>query len=675
MKKRWFKLLCLCLCFCFCLPLLPSCQRADVMAQNGIRAVEIVQKKKSCEIDILVTMNAATLEQHKDQKLCLYELFPGETLENLADKEPVDEKKANGSLKFRIPMQENGINRLYSTFVAAFSDGTLLSEKTVGVKNPESYAGIQGRFPWGGTPKGLVSENAEQGWSMGATHTTVSFRLSELLNGSDVLRFNDRQYTYSVACYNALYDQLYQAGKTGIQVSLEMLLDVTPDLESVTAMLDFLSSEQTLGGTAGGYISAWVITPTLETDPVYTAEVARLARLSLVSRVASGRVYVHLRDGSYSGISQYFPLLSESLSQKGVTEWGAMVSPDCSVAPWESGNGDLLSVDKLPALFKVLNSDQLAASPSYLAVSGLSYSASDEDLQGAMLAYAYRFCVSAGASMVLYDETEGAEYALSHEDGSPRRAKKIFETMDLGLSSEDLAKVDSLSLGKYAELSETLSRKELTGSASAGDDGQKTQTLFDFSDQYHHNFSAVNGLTVPETVSSESMGHDVLYTWLSTTSEGGEGVRKLLSDGKELENAFSISLCLLLQNLETPTSTVTLRLDGVSKNGTQRISFEASAELTNDSRWQTAIFYVGSFVAEADLSQPCVMTLTADTESPEGTEYLMWLDSVSVRKPERQLGTLVTVLISLGSVAVGFAILILIYKLSAKKKRAARYRR
>ena len=69
------------------------------------------------------------------------------------------------------------------------------------------------------------------------------------------------------------------------------------------------------------------------------------------------------------------------------------------------------------------------------------------------------------------------------------------------------------------------------------------------------------------------------------------------------------------------------------------------------------------------------MTLTADTESPEGTEYLMWLDSVSVRKPERQLGTLVTVLISLGSVAVGFAILILIYKLSAKKKRAARYRR
>ena len=255
MKKRWFKLLCLCLCFCFCLPLLPSCQRADVMAQNGIRAVEIVQKKKSCEIDILVTMNAATLEQHKDQKLCLYELFPGETPEDLADKEPVAEKKANGSLKFRIPMQENGVNRLYSAFAVAFSDGTLLSEKTASVKNPEAIAEDTGRFPWGGTPKGILTEQMEEGWSMGATHTTVSLRLSEWLDGTTTLRFNDRQYVYSNACYSKLLDRLYQAQKTGAQVSLEVILDVAPDLEAVAAMLETLSDIKTMDEENGRIIT------------------------------------------------------------------------------------------------------------------------------------------------------------------------------------------------------------------------------------------------------------------------------------------------------------------------------------------------------------------------------------------------------------------------------------
>jgi hypothetical protein len=171
------------------------------------------------------------------------------------------------------------------------------------------------------------------------------------------------------------------------------------------------------------------------------------------------------------------------------------------------------------------------------------------------------------------------------------------------------------------------------------------------------------------------MGRPVLYTWLKATAEGGEGVRKLLPNGKELENTFSISLRMLLQNIETPTSKVTLRLDGVTKNGTQRVTFEATAELTNDSRWQTAIFYVGSFVAEADLSQPCIMTLTADTDAPEGTEYLMWLDSVDIRKPEKQLGATATLLVILGAAALGFGLIFLFYKLSAKKKRASRYRR
>ena len=672
MKKRLLELLCLCLCLSFCLTLLPSCRRAAPLAQNGIRSVELTKKEK---IDILVTLNSSTLEKHKNQKVCLYELFPGESLEDLADKDPIAEKKANGSLRFRIPLKENGANRLYSSFAVAFSDGTLIAEEAMGVKNPTFLATIEGRFPWAGTQKGFISdEDIEEGWRMGATHTVISIRLSELLGGSDTLRFNDRQYTYSAAHAAVLDARVQRAANTGIQVSLELILDVTPAQEAVAAMLEMLSARY-IQSDEQGFVSAFVITPEGETDPAYAAETARLARLSLLSRVAFGRVYIHLRDKSYSETAEFFSLISRELSQRDISQWGAIVSPDCSLAPWEIGKENELSVDKLPALFQFLNSNQIPLSPSYLAISGLSYSAANEDLQAAMIAYAYRLSVSTGASMVFYDDRGGDAYKLSAEDGTPRRAKRIFEAMDLELSSEDLAMVESLSLGKYTKLPETLSRKDLTGSATVGSNGQKNQILYDFAQNDTQGFSAVSGMASPTCEQSEAMGRHVLYTWLTASAEGGEGVRKLLRDGKELENAFSISLRLLLQNLETPTSKVTLHLDGISKNGAKRISFEASAELSNDSRWQTAIFYIGSFVAEADLSQPCVLTITADTDSPEGTEYLMWLDSVDIRKPEKQLGTTVTLLIALAAVAIGFGLIFLLYKLSAKKKRTAKHRR
>ena len=65
MKTKITKLISLLLCLFFCLALLPSCRRADPLAQNGIRTVELIKKGK---LDILVTMNASVLEAHKNQK-------------------------------------------------------------------------------------------------------------------------------------------------------------------------------------------------------------------------------------------------------------------------------------------------------------------------------------------------------------------------------------------------------------------------------------------------------------------------------------------------------------------------------------------------------------------------------------------------------------------------------
>ena len=670
MKTRMTKLICILLCLLFCLTLLPACRRADPLAQNGIREVSLIKKGK---MDILVTMNASTLEAHKKQTVCLYELFPGEKLSDLADKDPVAEKKANGSIKFRIPVEENGINRLYSTFVVAFSDGTLLSEKTVGVKNPEFLATVKDRFPWVGTQKGYLNkEGVEDGWQMGATHTVVSVKLSDLLTGSDTLRFNDRQHSYSGICLNDLIARVSEATRTGMQTSLELVLDAQADLETVTALLEQMG-DRFCEDVSQGFVSAYVISPAQGASASYAADVAQLARLSLLSRVSQGRIYLHLGNRSYSDTVAYFSLLSEELSHRGFSQWGAMITPTCRIAPWESGAEDEVSVDKLPTLFKALN--DLSLSPSYLAVSGLSYSAADEDLQAAMVAYAYRLAVGAGANEVYYEDGGESAYRLFTEDGSLRRAGRVFATMDLELSSEDLATVDALSLGNYAKLSETVSRRALTGDTTLGSDGQKNTVLFDFSKNDTNGFSAVNGLSAPICEASASMGYPVLYTWLKATAQGGEGVRTIRPNGQELENAFSISLRLLLQNLETPTSKITLRLDGVAKNSAEHITFEATVEMNNDARWQTAIFYVGGFASEIDLSQPYVMTVYADTDSPEGTEYLMWLDTVDIRKPEKDMGPLMTLLIVLGAAVLGFGVIFLLYKLSSKKKRAAKYRR
>ena len=65
MKTRMTKLISLLLCLCFCMVLFPSCRSADPLAQNGIRSVELIKKER---IDLLVTLNSATLEKHKGQK-------------------------------------------------------------------------------------------------------------------------------------------------------------------------------------------------------------------------------------------------------------------------------------------------------------------------------------------------------------------------------------------------------------------------------------------------------------------------------------------------------------------------------------------------------------------------------------------------------------------------------
>ena len=678
MKRTALSFFCLFLCLLLLLPMTVSCtERSSPLTSNGIRSVTLNARGK---LEIPVTMNSHLLEEHKGQKLCLYELLPGEQLADLATKTPVAEKKVSASVQFRLPLEENGTTRLYSSFVVAFSDGTLLASTPVSVGNPEFLATDTARYPDFGSPKGLTVENAAPDPSLGATHALLSVRLSELLGGSDVLSFGTKEFSYSALRLEQLDREVRAANEAGMTVSLGLTVDAIPSFEALTALLDLLAARY-VKDSSFGRVVAWMLLFDGSLEATDTASVVRLSTLSLRSRYANARVYAVAALESLSATLSFFTELHKSLSAKGSMEWCAGVAPLPSTDPWTVTNDDRMTVDKLPEVLKFLSSSELKNRPARLAVCGLRFAAVDEEKQAAALAYSYRLALANGAHTVFYGAQNDDVYGLLDGEGNRRRAADLFTDQDLGLSAEDVALCDRFSGGAFSTLPATVSRRELSGSAANGNDGMEITPLFDFSKNDTHGFTAVGGWSTPECKESVSLGYPVLYTWLAHEKGQAQGVRTVLENGRALEDAFSVSARFLLQNRTAETSDVTLVLEGVTKNGT-RLSWSATTKVSNGS-WQTATFYISNFAAEADLSQPCTLTLltSAEEEGEEGEElrYLLWLDTLGLRYPKANPTASLFLPILGGGLLLGLVLTLSTYFLSVSRKRrrarAARYRK
>lgn len=675
MKQRFVRLVCLLLCLLFCFAWLPACKKTEAVGEDKILSVSLTEKKK---IEVLVSVSESTLQAHKKQKLCLYELLPGEDLSALSSKTPLAEKRASESVSFRFPLENDGETRLYSSFVAAFSDGTLLSEKACWIENPELIAARTEPFPWADAYKGLSVEDADAAWELGASHAVIPLQLSALFAGSELVDFCGAQYAYSAAYVEALDQQIKDATDAGMQVSLELVLDALPSPLAIAAMLDFLSARYTDPANEFGFVSAFMISPLQYCNVEDAALVTRLAHISLHSRYTNGRVYALYGARTYQGTLDFFTALHGRIVEEGAFDWGAAVRPLCTNEPWKEDREGAMTVDKLPALLQYLWSSQLEHRPAYLAVCGLGFSSENEDLQAAAFAYTYALSLYHGATMVVYGDQRGSDYGLYDDIGNARRIASIFESVDVGLGEEDRGLCYTLAPHAFSQLPETLSRKKAVGSSSLGaDNTNKKRLLFDFSQNDTNGFGAVGGSADPVCQDSASMGHPVLCAWLSAGSAlGGEGIRRVLPDGALLENAFSLSMRVLLQYTQTESSVVTLHLDGTAPDGS-RVSFKTTAELMNNERWQTVIFYIGGFVSAVDLSRPCVISLTVEDAAADGVQYLMWLDSIEVSRSNEPLSAVAYLLVILGGAIGGFAITFLVYRLSNRQKRrlAEKYRR
>ncbi|MBQ7347511.1 MAG: hypothetical protein IJW55_06095 [Clostridia bacterium] len=662
MQRKIVKLIHFFMVLALCAGVLNACKKSDPLAKSGFDALTVDGKGR---IHAEITVDLRTVQAHTGEKAFLYEALPGEPIASLTSREPLDEAKVDASMHFRCPLtDEDGRSRLYSSFYVMFEDGTLLFEDGYYVENPQKLAKNTAVFAWQSSPKALCGANADDAAAMNVAHVMYEVTLSELMNGTETFDFHGNTYTLSTDVLAALDKQIVSATDAGLQVSLTVIPDSVPSTECFAAVADRLAARY--AGGENGLVSALFLQTA---DSAMMPEFCRLATLALRSHVANGRVYVIAPSGTLSETQAFFADLQLSFAASGDIEWGAAVIPQATDdVPWENTDTDAMSVANFSALSDFLYSSSEEGRLSYFAVCGVAFDAADEDKQAVSYAYTYYAAVSANAGLIFYRDHVDEATGLRNEDGESRRIISVISDIDLGLSPADERLCEQIAgeaWGTYENV--TASRVQVSGTSNIGTAGLTETILFDFTDGECHGFVGAGSLTVPESHHSASWNTPVLYTWINPTYGNAGGVRKVLANGEQLEDATSLSVQLLTQIPDTDACTVHLTLESVTEQGT-RLTYENSVEISNG-KWQTVTFGISSFVADFDPAQPCVLTLTAEPLSDVDEDYVLWVRGINARYPERDLGGVLSVLIILACVSVGFLAVFLIYRKTAAKVR------
>ncbi len=647
------------LCLVCCFSLLPACKTASPLVGTALASLTLNAEKK--QVTATVTLNSRDLEAFSGKEIALYELRPGETVAALTDAEPLSTRKASSEIKLTFPLFDGERSRLYSSFLVKLPDGSWLSEEGHTIENPSALATDKTAFLWTGVPKGIWNCDADEAAEAGAMHIGYEVQVSSLLNGDAVFAFCGSSYYYNTAELSRLDHSIKKATEAGLQVSLLIDFDTLPSEAHSAALLVLLTSRY--NGGEHGRVSALFLDVT-GSDAAQAAAVCRFAWVALSSQLQNGRIYLH-NAGSLEEAEIFFSAVSALLAEDKLS-WGA------SVAVTEDTDASLL-----PALSASLLSSSRAGHASYFAVGAISSSLDEalengEYLQAAAFADAYLWAAKAGAGLICYTAAYGDENGLRAADGSLSKLTETFAEIDRGLSEEDSEAFAALigerweARGKIAE-----TRKELTGVAGLGLGSLQSKPLFDFTaGESSYGFSGVGALTDPALRNSAALSAPVLYTWLEPTADGISGVRKLLPKASALSGAVSLSASLLTQIPEVSSAKVRLRLDGMTTDG-KLLSYTASAEIKNNA-WQTVTFQIADFLAEADLSRPCLLTLTAESDAPAeesaDRSYVMWLEAIDLRVPANGIGNRMPLILTAVGLLLGFLAVLVLSRSRAPRK-------
>ena len=653
------------------LPMLFACApEADPLAMTNFKKLEITANGK---IRAEITLSLSDVEAHKGETAYLYELLPGESVGDLAKKDPISTAPIASNMTFETDLKSEDHSRLYSSFSVYYQNGTPMFSAPRMLDLGTASAPLSPAYLCKKDPKGLVITDAASAAALGCPHAMVEIRLASLLSEGDLpLTFGSKQFTVSTATLGEADKQIRAAYESGMQVSLRVIADgATTDALTRAALLDFLAERYTK--EENGIVTALYV----DASALSVAQIAAFASMAhkaLFSRISTGRIYILSPESTVLGAKAFFAELGEHLSKASPFSWGAALSlPTINSFSDDEKDSLVITPTSLSSITTALKKQ--TAAPSHFALCDVAITAADPTLQAVYYAYVYANAQKADMDAIFYASQSSDAYGLYAPDGSKREIAEAFRTIDASLSPDQLHLCRTVSEEIYTAVKELeSSRRVLAGSANTGTGSGKSDYLFDFTTGDCYGFYAVGSQPLPagqaNPISHRSGSHNesVLFAFLRDGSPQ-TGIRKLLSNGESLRDATAISLHALCNYTDESAAkcTVTLQLVGYDRDG-EILQYSASTTASTRS-WQNFNFNVSSFAAAADLSAPVLLTVLTDTDtevSEETRDFGLWVKCLRVHRPQSDNTYIFIIIATFAGIAIGFLLILFFYRRSRK---------
>ena len=662
-----------------CLPFLAACKKDSLMA--GQPMLQIDEKGKMI---FSLLLDAETLQAHAGQTAYLYELIPGETIYDINSKSSMQRSKVSSKIKFTFDAtDENGADRRCNSYLLTFSDGTVFSTP-ITLSNPEQMAKNTDEFPHANTVKGLNAYDEDLASSLHSAHTLIPLSTDELLAGDTPSSWNGIGVSLNGTAMAQADAKVLAAARADMQISVELTVGAEASVSQVSALINLLldrySNKETGEVTALILKEAEIVDAE---DASYSASVARMAtlmrvaRLSMISRVANGKVYLGA-DSTLDATQAYVKAVYDQAKATEAISFGVALYPDPTTEAFLPKE----ATDEEPADRNLILSDVVTTAKALtdhmgrstdVAILDVAIPASDTRLQSALYAYAYRAAVVAKADLLIYSSLVGEEAGLYDEDGVARPVAECFALVDTAQNLAAEADAADLLCEEWTSLKSARAvRVEMDELANVGAIEKTTERFVDFSAGDTQGFTPFGRATAPAVTQSESWQTPVLATTMTEPYyDIASGLRWSFSDVKKLKDVHVLSANLLVQSAGQESVEIFLGLEGTAEDG-RALSLTSSVKISPD-MWQSVSFHIRGFTVQMDADKPCTMTLTVKRVGnlpEEGTmTHTLLLHSVNVSRAEKDH----SVLLLIGMIAGGFAVGASVILLASRKRKRRGY--
>jgi hypothetical protein len=621
------------------------------------------------ELALTVSLTDALLEAHAGEELFLYELRPGETLEDVLAAPPLATQPLRAWTHFTVPRTDGERNRLYSSFYVRFSGGTPLRETAFYLTDPTSLATTVSQRPQYTVAKGLnvTSDallpdypNADYAVALGATKGQLYVSLSSLMPGNALNQT-------ALAALDAEVGRAYHAG---LSLSLTVCVDTALTPADTAILFDRLA-ERYATSEERGIVDALLLSVDATHTPGEAAFLSRMATIAFVSRNAATDVYVVATDRTVEETKQFFSEMELAIAADGALprSIGIGLAPTVpSSRAWEKDDTDAVTIHDIAQIAQYLTKAN-GRNGRKLAVTDIRIPTGDAEDMTASLVYAYRTAVAAGADLFFYASIPDGVAGLRTLVGGSRPLETAFAAMDRAGADLDRICLRAMGEAAFATLPEAdTSRLDTVGFSSLGSPSDNATLLFDFSLGDDHGFSPVGKASIPSKHDSSAWNEPVLYTWLNPAVEGvPNGIRRTLGADELPRDATVLSMDLLTQLPNGIRGSLRLTLAGQAYGG--RLVHHTATYSASATGWQTVDFGVSEFLSEITDDSPVLLTLEVLPDEACDSSYVLWVRRVRTVVPTAAPSTdWVLLAVILGTVGGVCILSLLLYRLLSKRR-------